>query len=67
MGGVVKNVLVIVCGIVDGCEFGENVWVLIIVWGYVELEWIVVVFGGYVLIVVGFCGLGDLILMCISY
>lgn len=61
VGGVVKNVLVIVIGIFDGFGFGLNVCVVLIMCGFVEMLWFGVVFGGCVEIFMGFMGFGDLI------
>lgn len=65
IGGVVKNVIVIVCGIVVGLGFGENVCVVFIVRGFVEMIWFGVVCGGWVDMMVGFLGLGDFVFICL--
>ncbi len=67
MGGAVKNVLAIACGIVYGRELGENARASIIARGYAELERVAVACGGRAPTVAGLCGLGDLILTCTSH
>lgn len=46
-GGVFKNFIVVVIGIVDGVGYGENIKVLIIICGLVEMMDFVVVNGVY--------------------
>ncbi|ACN99746.1 glycerol-3-phosphate dehydrogenase [NAD(P)+] (NAD(P)H-dependent glycerol-3-phosphate dehydrogenase) (NAD(P)H-dependentdihydroxyacetone-phosphate reductase) [Sulfurihydrogenibium azorense Az-Fu1] len=62
VGGSVKNVIAIACGISDGLGFGNNARASLITRGLYEISKIVKEFGGNPQTVYGLSGLGDLIL-----
>lgn len=62
MGGAVKNVLAIACGIVDGRGLGDNARAALVTRGLAELMRLAVARGGRPETVMGLSGLGDLIL-----
>ncbi len=64
IGGAVKNVLAIACGIAEGCNLGENAKAAIITRGFAELLRLGVAKGADPQTLMGLCGLGDLILTC---
>ena len=64
IGGAVKNVLAIACGIADGAGLGENAKASIITRGFAELLRLAVAKGADPQTLMGLCGLGDLILTC---
>lgn len=64
VGGAVKNVLAIACGIAEGCKLGENAKASIITRGFAELLRLGTAKGADPLTLMGLCGLGDLILTC---
>lgn len=66
VGGVVKNVLVIVIGVVDGLGLGLNVCVVLVICGLVEMMCFGLVFGGWLEIFMGLIGMGDLLLIVIG-
>ncbi len=66
VGGAVKNVLAIACGIVDGRGLGESARAALITRGFAEMTRLAVALGGRATTVAGLCGLGDLILTCSS-
>lgn len=66
IGGAVKNVIAIACGIVDGKDLGENAKAALIVGGLREMEQLCEAKGGKLETLTGLCGLGDLILTCSS-
>lgn len=61
-GGVMKNVLALAAGVVDGVGMGQNARAAIITRGLVEMQRVVVALGGDRLTVTGLSGLGDLLL-----
>lgn len=65
IGGVCKNIIVFVCGMVVGIGLGENIVVVIIIWGLVEIIWFGMVFGVNGVMLVGLVGVGDLVVICI--
>lgn len=66
VGGVVKNVLVIVIGICDGFGLGNNVCVVLIMCGLVEIMCFGEVFGVCCEMLMGLIGVGDFIFICIG-
>jgi len=66
VGGAVKNVLAIACGIVEGLALGESARAALITRGFAEMTRLARALGGRTETVAGLCGLGDLILTCSS-
>ncbi len=66
IGGAVKNVLAIACGVVEGLELGQNARNALITRGFAEMLRFGVAFGGKPETLNGLCGLGDLVLTCSS-
>ncbi|MCF8473416.1 MAG: NAD(P)-dependent glycerol-3-phosphate dehydrogenase [Emcibacter sp.] len=66
IGGAVKNVLAIACGIVAGLNFGDNARAALITRGLAEMVRFGEAFGAKRETMMGLCGLGDLILTCSS-
>jgi glycerol-3-phosphate dehydrogenase (NAD(P)+) len=64
IGGAVKNVLAIACGIVEGRGLGDNARAAIITRGLSELARLGVACGGRAETFMGLSGLGDLVLTC---
>lgn len=62
MGGAIKNVLAIACGIVAGRDLGENAKAALITRGLAEVTRLIVALGGQMETVQGLSGLGDLVL-----
>ena len=65
-GGVLKNLIAVAIGIVDGVGYGENTKASIITRGLVEMTEFAVAFGGRAETLAGLAGLGDLIATCES-
>jgi glycerol-3-phosphate dehydrogenase (NAD(P)+) len=66
IGGAVKNVLAIACGIAAGRGFGDNARAALITRGLAELTRLCVAKGGRAETMAGLSGLGDLVLTCTS-
>jgi len=66
IGGSVKNVLAIACGIVEGRGLGRSAHAALITRGFAEMTRMAVALGGQAETVAGLCGLGDLVLTCSS-
>ena len=66
LGGVLKNLIAIAVGIVDGVGYGENTKASIITRGLVEISDFAVAFGARPKTMMGLAGLGDLIATCQS-
>ncbi len=66
IGGAVKNVLAIACGIIQGRGFGDNARAAIITRGLAEMARLSVARGGRAETMMGLAGLGDLTLTCNS-
>jgi len=66
IGGAVKNVLAIACGVVDGLKLGQNARAALIARGYAEMLRFGVARGARAETLAGLCGLGDLVLTCSS-
>lgn len=66
IGGAVKNVLAIACGIVLGLELGQSAHAALIARGFAEMRRLGVALGAKPGTLSGLCGLGDLVLTCSS-
>lgn len=66
VGGAVKNVLAVACGIVAGLDLGENARAALITRGLAEMVRFGEALGAKRETMMGLCGLGDLILTCSS-
>ena len=66
IGGAVKNVLAIACGVVDGLRLGQSARAALIARGYAEMLRFGEAMGGRRETLAGLCGLGDLVLTCTS-
>ncbi len=66
IGGVVKNVLAIACGVVDGAGLGQNARAALISRGFAEMVRYGLARGGRLETLTGLAGLGDLVLTCSS-
>jgi glycerol-3-phosphate dehydrogenase (NAD(P)+) len=66
VGGAVKNVLAIACGIAEGRGLGRSAHAALITRGFAEMTRMGVALGGQAETVAGLCGLGDLVLTCSS-
>jgi len=66
VGGSVKNVLAIACGVVDGLGLGQNARAALIARGYAEMQRFGAALGAQRETLAGLCGLGDLVLTCSS-
>ncbi len=66
IGGSVKNVLAIACGVVDGLGLGQNARAALIARGYAEMTRFGLARGARAETLAGLCGLGDLVLTCSS-
>ena len=64
IGGAVKNVLAIACGIVAGRRLGDNARAALITRGLAEMVRLAVAKGGRRETLMGLSGLGDLVLTC---
>jgi glycerol-3-phosphate dehydrogenase (NAD(P)+) len=65
-GGVLKNLIAVAIGIVDGVGYGDNTKASIITRGLVEMTDFAVAFGAKAETLAGLAGLGDLIATCES-
>ena len=65
-GGVLKNLIAVAIGIVDGVGYGENTKASIITRGLVEMTDFAVAYGAQAETMQGLAGLGDLIATCQS-
>jgi glycerol-3-phosphate dehydrogenase (NAD(P)+) len=66
VGGSIKNVLAIACGIVEGRGLGRSAHAALITRGFAEMTRLALALGGEAETVSGLCGLGDLVLTCSS-
>ncbi len=66
IGGAVKNVLAIACGVVDGLALGQNARAALIARGFSEMLRFGEALGAETETLSGLCGLGDLVLTCSS-
>lgn len=66
IGGAVKNVLAIACGVVEGRGLGQNARAALIARGFAEMTRFGLALGAQRETMVGLSGLGDLVLTCSS-
>lgn len=66
IGGSVKNVLAIACGVVDGLGLGQNARAALIARGFAEMLRFGLARGARAETLTGLCGMGDLVLTCSS-
>jgi len=66
IGGAIKNVLAIACGIAEGRGFGDNARAALVTRGLAELTRLCLAKGGRPETMMGLSGLGDLVLTCTS-
>lgn len=66
VGGAIKNVLAIACGMAEGRGLGRSAHAALITRGFAEMTRMGVALGGQAETVAGLCGLGDLVLTCSS-
>lgn len=66
IGGAVKNVLAIGCGVVDGAGLGLNARAALIARGFAEMQRYGLARGAQAATLAGLSGLGDLVLTCSS-
>jgi glycerol-3-phosphate dehydrogenase (NAD(P)+) len=66
IGGAVKNVLAIACGVVEGRGLGQNARAALIGRGFAEMTRFGLAFGARRETLAGLSGLGDLVLTCSS-
>ena len=66
VGGAVKNVLAIACGVVEGLKLGQNARNALITRGFAEMIRYGTALGAQPETLSGLCGLGDLVLTCSS-
>lgn len=66
IGGAVKNVLAIACGVVEGLALGENARAALIARGYAEMARFGAMMGARMETLSGLSGMGDLVLTCAS-
>ena len=66
IGGAIKNVIAIACGVVDGAGLGQNARASLISRGFAEMTRFGLAKGGKPETLAGLAGLGDLVLTCSS-
>lgn len=66
LGGALKNVVAIACGIAQGLSVGDNTRSAVMTRGLAELTRLGVAMGGEAITFAGLTGMGDLIATCIS-
>jgi glycerol-3-phosphate dehydrogenase (NAD(P)+) len=66
IGGAIKNVLAIACGIAEGKGFGASAGAALITRGMAEMVHFAKAKGGEASTLMGLCGLGDTVLTCTS-
>lgn len=66
IGGSVKNVIAIACGVAEGRGLGEGARAALITRGFAELMRLGLALGARAETLSGLCGLGDLVLTCAS-
>lgn len=64
IGGSVKNVIAIACGIASGKGYGENTKVALVSRGIIEMTRLCIAKGGKPNTLLGLCGIGDMMLTC---
>jgi glycerol-3-phosphate dehydrogenase (NAD(P)+) len=66
LGGAVKNVIAIACGVVEGRKMGESARCALVTRGLAEMARLAKAMGGQKETLMGMCGIGDLMLTCSS-
>jgi glycerol-3-phosphate dehydrogenase (NAD(P)+) len=66
IGGAVKNVIAIACGVAEGRRLGDGARAALITRGFAELVRLGLAMGAKAETLNGLCGLGDLVLTCAS-
>lgn len=66
LGGAIKNVIAIACGIVHGRKLGESARAALLTRGVAEIARLGVAMGAKKETLLGMCGIGDLMLTCSS-
>ncbi len=66
VGGAIKNVLAVACGVVEGLQLGQNARASVMSRGYAEMLRFGEALGAQAETLAGLCGLGDLVLTCTS-
>lgn len=66
LGGAIKNVVAIACGIVSGRKLGESARAALLTRGVAEIARLGVAMGANRATLLGMCGMGDLMLTCSS-
>lgn len=66
IGGAVKNVIAIACGIIHGLQLGESARSALITRGLAEMARLASAMGAKKETLMGMCGVGDLVLTCSS-
>ncbi len=66
VGGAVKNVIAIACGVVYGLKLGESAKAALMTRGLAEMARLAEAMGGRRETLLGLCGVGDLVLTCSS-
>ncbi len=66
IGGAVKNVIAIACGVAEGRKLGDGARAALITRGFAELTRLGLAMGASAETLSGLCGLGDLVLTCAS-
>ncbi|MGE0597204.1 MAG: NAD(P)H-dependent glycerol-3-phosphate dehydrogenase [Hyphomonadaceae bacterium] len=66
IGGAVKNVIAVACGMAEGRRLGDGARAALITRGFAELTRLGLALGGRAETLSGLCGLGDLVLTCTS-
>ena len=66
IGGAVKNVIAIACGVAEGMKMGESTRAALMTRGLTEMSRLVSAMDGKRMTLMGMCGIGDLVLTCNS-
>ncbi|MEZ5972625.1 MAG: NAD(P)H-dependent glycerol-3-phosphate dehydrogenase [Hyphomonadaceae bacterium] len=66
IGGAIKNVIAIACGVAEGRKLGDGARAALITRGFAELTRLGLAMGAKAETLSGLCGLGDLVLTCTS-
>ena len=66
LGGAIKNVIAIACGVVNGKKMGESARAALLTRGVAEIARLGVAMGAKKETLLGMCGIGDLMLTCSS-
>lgn len=66
LGGSIKNVIAIACGIIQGKKMGESARAALVTRGVAEIARLAIAMGAKKETLLGMCGIGDLMLTCSS-